>query len=221
MKPRLFLKTVATWSISVAALAAAELPASVSEAMQVVRSVRSAVLAVPVLSGTESFDVDSFREALRASRGEAQYTRYLTARDVTDLVATGNTYASQLTYFEIGWAALDVNWVFATLLGDTEVADAIQAETNWLVANHPLYILNVAGQGGYGVFAAFFPRYEAANLAMLLRQNAATASLEAYIPDAIDPEGYVRQRLRGVFDRLTNSAQLIRDAGQAYSPYGY
>ena len=209
------------WSISVAALAAAEIPASVSEATQVVGSVRSAVLAVPVLSGTAGFDVDEFREALRASRGEAPYTRYLTARDVTDLVATGNTYASQLAYFEIGWAALDVNWVFATLLGDAEAADAIQVETHWLVANHPLYIANVTGQGGYGVFAAFFPRYEAAGLAMLLRQNAATASLEAYIPDAIDPEGYVRQRLRGVFDRLTNSAELIRDAGQAYSPYTY
>ena len=219
MIPRLLPKIAIASSISLTALSANDLPAAVNEAVRVVGAARSAVLAVPVLTGTEGFDVEAFREALRASRGETPYTRFQTALDVTDLVATGSTYASQLAYFEIGWAALDVNWVFATLLGETDVAESIQAETDWLVANHQLYIINMTGQGGYGVFAAFFPRFEAANLAMLLRQNAATASLEAYIPEAIDPEGFVRQRLRGVFDRLTNSAEIIRDAGQAYAPY--
>ena len=187
--------------------------------MDVIGSVRRAVAEIPVLTGSEDFNLEAFRQSLLDLRGGAPYSNFLTANDVTDLVATAGTYSGHLTYFDIGWAALEINWVYATLLGDADTAAAIQAESNWLLGQHPLYVANVTSQSGYTVFANLYPRFEAGGLAMLLRQSAAQANLAAYIPEVADPEGNVRRRLQGVFDRLTNSADLIRDAAEAYSLY--
>ena len=181
---------------------------------------RGAVSAMPVLSGTEGFDVAAFRQALRDSRGDVPYEAFLTARNVTDFVGRATTYSAQLASYDIGWAALEVNWVFAILLGDEEQAKSIQTESNWLLGQHALYLANVADQPGYVVFASpLYQRNEASNLAMSIRRVAADVNIAAHIPNVIDPEGYVRQRLRSVFQRLTNTADFIRDAGEAYSYY--
>lgn len=214
----LFSLLLLPW-VGVAAPRGEELPPRLLEAMEVVRSAGDIVEALPVLTGTEAVDVASFRSTLRTLRGESPYTTFMTGQDVTQLVATGRTHGSHLTFFEMGWAALDVNWVFATLLGDADVADALARESVAIHAQHGLYVDAVVNAPQGPVFANFFPRFEAHRYAMLLRQSAAQAHLAAYIPDVIDPEGFVRQRLRNLFERMTNSADLIRDAGEAYSPY--
>ena len=207
-------------SLQVAAASAAEIPDSTRSAMRVVGMARAAVSAMPVLTGAEGFDVAAFRQALRDSRGDTPYQAFLTARDVTDFVGGATTYSAQLASYEIGWAALEVNWVYAILLGDEEQARSIQTECNWLLGQHPLYLSNVADQPSYVVFASpFYQRNEASNLALSIRRVAADVNIAAHIPNAIDPEGFVRQRLQSTFRRLTNSADFIRDAGEAYSYY--
>lgn len=218
-KSRARYRLAAAVLLAVAALPAAEIPESLIEAMDVIGSVRRAVAEFPVLTGSEDFDLEAFRQSLIDLRGGVTYSNFLTANDVTDLVASAGTYSGHLAYFDIGWAALEINWVYATLLGESDTAAALQRECNWLLGQHPLYVANVTSQSAYSVFANLFPRNEASGLAMLLRQSAAQANLAAYIPEAADPEGFVRRRLQGVFERLTNSADLIRDAGEAYSLY--
>ena len=48
---------------------------------------------------------------------------------------------------------------------------------------------------------------------------AGSAIFEMHIPDLVDPEGYLRQRMRATYLRLTNTADLIMAAGDAYSYY--
>ena len=207
-------------SLQVAAASAAEVSDSTQRAMDVVGVARAAVSAMPVLTGAEEFDVDTFRQALKDSRGDVPYESFLTARSVTDFVSGATTYSAQLMSFDIGWAALELNWVYAILLGDGEQAKSIQTESNWLLGQHDLYLANVAEQPSYVVFASpLYQRNEASDLAMSIRRVAADVNIAAHIPNAIDPEGYVRQRLRSVFQRLTNTADFIRDAGEAYSYY--
>ncbi len=198
---------------------AAEVPTGLDQALAVVGSARHAVEALPVLSGTEAFDVEAFRQSLRELRGETPYSAFLTAQDVVDLVSTSSTGSEQFMTFNVGWAALEVNWFYATLLGDREIADSISTQSAVLMSQNDWYFANVI-QAGSVVFASIFrTRAEAGSLAMVLRSSAAGVSIAAYLPDAIDPEGFVRQRMQTVFDRLTNAAEFIRAAGEAYSYY--
>ena len=207
-------------SLQLAFVCGAEISESNRPAMEVVGVARASVSAMPVLSGAEGFDVDAFRQALRDLRGDVPYQAFLTARNVTDFVGGAGTYSAQLASYDIGWAALEVNWVYATLLGEEEQASTIQAESNWLLGQHDLYLSNVINQPSYVVFASpYYQRNEAGSLAMAIRRAAADINIAAHIPDSVDPEGYVRQRLRSLFTRLTNTAELIRDAGAAYSYY--
>lgn len=213
------LKTVPLTPLLATLLAATEAPVGLDQALKVVGSARHAVEALPVLTGTEAFDVETFRQNLRELRGETPYTSYLTAQDVVDLVSTSSTGSEQLMKFNIGWAALEVNWFYATLLGDDDMADSLAAQSAVLMSQNDWYFANVI-QATSIVFASIFStRSEAASLAMVLRSSAAGVSIAAYLPDAIDPEGFVRQRMQVVFDRLTNAAEFIRDAGEAYSYY--
>ena len=163
--------------------------------------------------------MEAFRQTLRDLRGDTPYTAYLTAQNVVDLVGGASTAAEQLVAFDIGWAALEVNWFYATLLGNTDSATSLLAESRSLIGQQSWYLSNIL-EGSRVVFANYFPKPEANGLAMALRRSAADINVAMYIPDAIDPEGFLRQRLRGVFNRLTNSADFIRDAGEAYT-YSY
>ena len=197
----------------------AEVADGLEQALGIVGSARRAVEALPVLTGTEEFDVETFRQSLRELRGDTPYTAFLTAQDVVDLVSTAGTGSDQLMKFNIGWAALEVNWFFATLLGDSETAEGLEAQSAVLMSQNDWYYSNVT-QAASVVFASLFrTRAEAGSLAMILRSSAAGVSIAAYLPDAIDPEGFIRQRMNAVYDRLTNAAEFLRDAGEAYSYY--
>ena len=207
-------------ALSAAVASGADISDSTRSAMEVVGSARATVSAIPVLSGTGGFDVDTFRQALRDTRGDVPYQAFPTALNITDFVGGATTYSGQLALYDIGWAALEVNWVYATLLGEEDQASSIQAESNWLLGQHDSYLFNVVNQPSYVVFASpFYQRNEAGSLSMAIRRAAADINIAAHIPNAVDPEGYVRQRLQSVFARLTNTADLIRDAAEAYSYY--
>ena len=214
--------TVRTASLTLllgATLSGAEEADGLERALSIVGSARHAVEALPVLTGAEAFDVEIFRQRLRELRGEDPYTGFLTAQDVVDLVSTAGTGSDQLMKFNIGWAALEVNWFFATLLGDSETAESLDTHSAVLMSQNDWYYQNVT-QAASVVFASLFrTRAEAGSLAMVLRTSATGVTIAAYLPDAIDPEGFVRQRMQAVFDRLTNAAEFLRDAGEAYSYY--
>lgn len=202
--------------ISSLAVHAAEVPASVNDALSVVGSARRAVAQLPVLAGTESFDLAAFRAMLIESRGATPYERYVTGQGLVEIANGAGTTAAQLTSFSVGWAALEVNWVYATLLGDEEAAKRLLQESNTLVNHQGLYMENV--QRG-AAFVNFYPRIEANSLAMSLRRTAAEMNLISLIPNTIDPEGFVRQRMQVVFNRLVNAAEFIRSAGEAFTLY--
>ena len=67
--------------------------------------------------------------------------------------------------------------------------------------------------------SVFYPRNEAGQLVMSLRRMAGSAIFRLQIPQVVDPEGYLRQRMTATHARLTNTADLIMDAAEAYSYY--
>ena len=198
------------------ALGAAELPDSVDDALQVVGSARRTVAEMPILTGTDEFNPDTFRETLTEARGATPYEGFTTAQAVVQVANGAGTTVSQLTTFNIGWAALEVNWVFATLLGDSEAAAQLLKESNLLINYQALYMANVE-QGG--AFVSFYPKIEANNLALTLRRTASEMNLISLIPNAMDPEGFIRQRLQVVYNRLTNAAAFVHNAGEAFTFY--
>lgn len=202
-----------------ALLAGAEVSDGLEQALNIVGTARHAVEALPVLTGTEAFDVETFRQKLMELRGGNRYTAFLTAQDVVDLVSTAGTGTDQFMKFNIGWAALEINWLFATLLGDRTTAESLEGQSRVLMSQNSWYYTNVI-QASSVVFASpFRTRAESGSLGMVLRSTAAEVGIAAYLPDAIDPEGFVRQRMQAVYDRLTNAADFLRDAGEAYSYY--
>lgn len=211
---RLAITAVAVLSTN--ALHAAEFPDSVNDALRVVGSARRTVAEMQILTGTEAFDPDAFRQALMEARGATPYEAYTTAEAVVQVANGAGTTSAQLASFSIGWAALDVNWVFATLLGDTEAAAKLLTESNSLINYQALYMANVE-QGG--AFASFYPRIEANSLALTLRRTASEMNLISLIPNAMDPEGFVRQRLQIAYNRLTNAAEFVHNAGEAFTFY--
>jgi len=56
-------------------------------------------------------------------------------------------------------------------------------------------------------------------MAMVLRQMAGSRAFDQHLPKEIDPEGYLSSRMRAVHSRLTNSADLIVAAADAYAIY--
>ena len=113
--------------------------------------------------------------------------------------------------FNVAWAALESNWLFATLLGDKEASVRLQRESNSLIAYQAAYMTNVKKGAA---FASFYPRLEANQHAMTLRITAANMNYILLIPNAMDPEGFLRQRLQVVYNRLTNTADFIHSAGR-------
>ena len=200
-------------------LAAVEGPSGFAEARAITVAAGHVAEALPVLSGAETFDVEAFRTRLRELRGETPYSPFMTAQDVHAYVTTAVSGSDQFTRFNVGWASLEMNWFVATLLGDAETAEALEAETAILVGQDAWYYSNVIQSGSVVFSTVFRTLEEAASLSMVLRSTAAGIGLGAYLPDAIDPEGFVRQRMSALFDRLTNAAEFLRDAGEAYSIY--
>ena len=208
------IRIIAAAAISGFVLAAAEKPAAVDDALEVVSAARRAVSTLPVLTGTEGFDVDAFRQLLEESRSATPYQGFITAEAVVTVANTGGTSVERLTLFNVGWTALEVNWLFATLLGNSADARTLLAESNLLVNYESLYMANIE-QGG--AFVSFYPRIEANGFAMTLRRTASELNSMMLLPNAIDPEGFLRQRLQATFNRLTNAAEYIHNAGEAFS----
>ena len=197
----------------------AELPAELQNVAKMVASAQRAQMAVPVLTGTESLDVETIRTQFGV-QGTIAIPGYETAQGILDSIAGTSTGASRLTALEIGLAALEYNWFVATLVGDQALSGNLAAEVRSLMAVYDTIADDIITPTILTPFASvFYPRIEAAQLVMSLRRMANSAIFRMYIPQIVDPEGYLRQRMNATHDRLRNTADLIMDASVAYSYY--
>ena len=218
MTTRMWPLIVLGTALSVPVLPAADQPASADDALEVVASARRAVAALPVLTGTEGFSVEALRQSLSDARGAAPYEDFLTAEAVAEFAKRASTTVEQLMLFNSGWTALEVNWLYATLLGDSESASRLLVESNRLVNLQSAYMGNV--EQGTASFASFYTTIEGNSYALRLHRMASEMNLISLIPNEMDPEGYLRQRMQTAYNRLTNTAAFIHTASEAFSsPY--
>ncbi len=212
-------KIVACLALCVATALSAEIPESFQRTASTVASAQRVNMAASVLTGTENLDVDSVRQQFGV-HGELAIPGYDTAQGILDLIAGTSTGASRLTSLEIGLAALEYNWFVATLVGDESLSSRLAAEVRSLMAVYDEIADDLVTPTVLTPFASvFYPRNEAGQLVMSLRRMAGSAIFRLHIPQVVDPEGYLRQRMTATHARLTNTADLIMDAAEAYSYY--
>lgn len=169
------------------------------------------------LTGTEGLSLSAFRATLTG------YYSIQTAQDVQERIATARATTPKGSpgiigtpdgFIEVfGWAFLKLNWARATLRGDIDAANGFLDEARKVASgftdeardheywtqSHPD---NKIPPGGF---------YEwASTLYLYLMYFATLVESEAVIlPDAFDPEGYVRQTLQHVSRELTRAANTI------------
>ena len=165
----------------------------------------------PVLTGSEMFSVDSFRAILETQDPSAN--GYQTAREV--LIAANGVRAGpfgvvgETATHLIGWAQLWRNWALATMLGDGLKADQYLGDA--------YEIWEVMGStNDSDPSSRYLSASDSAALSItlsgLLRSTAGGIGDDAaVIPQAVDPEGYVRQRLSFVYDHLLSGATALQD----------
>ena len=132
-------------------LHAAEKTAAVDDALAVIGSARRVMTELPVLSGTEGFSTETFRTAIMEARGATPYEAFVTANAVVEIANASGTIASNLATFNVGWAALEVNWAFAALLGDSAAAARLLEESNTLIGYQAAFMANVEQAGNAGI----------------------------------------------------------------------
>lgn len=212
-------KIVLSVALCVVTASSEELPAELQEVARTLASAQRVHMASPVLTGTEGLDVDAVRQRYGV-HGELALPGYETAQGILDAIAVTSTGASRLTSLEIGLAALEYNWFVATLVGDQPLSSRLSAEIRSLMAVYDTIAGDLVTPTILTPFAsAFYPRIEAGQLVMSLRRMAGSAIFRMHIPQIVDPEGYLRQRMNATYARLTNTADLIMDAAEAYSLY--
>ncbi|MDE0262799.1 MAG: hypothetical protein OXJ37_10405 [Bryobacterales bacterium] len=219
MRVSVITKIVLSVTLGGFTASSAELPAEFKRVARTVAGAHHVEIAAPVLTGTEGLDVDGVRQLFGVS-GELAIPGFETAQGVLDGIAGTSTGASRLTSLEIGLAALEYNWFVATLVGDQPRSSELAAEVRSLIAVYDTMADDVVTPTILPPFAsAFYPRIEAGQLVMSLRRMAGSAIFRMHIPQVVDPEGYLRQRMNATYARLANTADLIMDAAEAYSLY--
>lgn len=212
-------KIVLSVTLWVVTASSAEIPAQFERVAKSVAAAHRVEITTPVLTGTEGLDVDGVRQ-LFGVHGELAIPGFETAQGVLDAIAGTSTGASRLTSLEIGLAALEYNWFVATLVGDQPLSTRLSGEIRSLMAVYDTMADDLVTPTILTPFAsAFYPRIEAGQLVMSLRRMAGSAVFRMHIPQIVDPEGYLRQRMNATYARLTNTADLIMDAAEAYSLY--
>lgn len=219
MRSSVVTKSVVCLALCVVTALSAEIPEELRRTASTVASAQRVNMAAPVLTGTEDLDVDSARQQFGVL-GELAIPGYDTAQGILDRIAGTSTGASRLTSLEIGFAALEYNWFVATLVGDQALSSRLSAEVRSLTAVYDEIADDLVTPTVLTPFASvFYPRNEAGQLVMSLRRMAGSAIFRLHIPRVVDPEGYLRQRMTATHSRLTNTADLIMDAAEAYSYY--
>lgn len=219
MRDSVVTKIVVSVALCVVTASSEELPSELQDVARTLASAQRVHMASPVLTGTEGFDVDAVRQRYGV-HGELALPGYETAQGILDAIAVTSTGASRLTSLEIGLAALEYNWFVATLVGDQSLSSSLAGEIRSLMAVYDTIADDLVTPTILTPFASvFYPRIEAGQLVMSLRRMAGSAIFRMHIPRIVDPEGYLRQRMNATYARLTNTADLIMDAAEAYSLY--
>lgn len=167
---------------------------------------------LPRLTGNEYITLDSVREwivwngLLDASYQTAQEAISAGRRSSYELGLVGEAGTLQ-----VGWAVLWRKWGYATILGNARRAAAYRTEA------YDLKAYMDSDEGGVGSLFPFgLSRDEIEDLKssiiFWLRGQATVVGEDAaLLPDSCDPEGYIRQRLRYVYDELMSAAETVRD----------
>ncbi|MCY4585124.1 MAG: hypothetical protein OXB98_03710 [Bryobacterales bacterium] len=166
-------------------------------------------VAPPVLTGAEAYTIEAFRESLRGRHPVIEIT---TAQQVIDLLdmaeaAKGNLgVAGELEMVDLGRSLLTVNWVHAVILGRAEEADTLRGELDKLVSvdgkprvtlAHFIEARNTSNTEAFGDFPNWTDQHSHGYFALATAMNGWHRSL----PDSVDPQGYLRQRLQGLSER--------------------
>lgn len=171
----------------------------------------------PVLTGSEYFDLALVRSRLEANHPTSPYT---TAQSVRDFSNESYQFqlgiAGRLLFREIGRTLLTLNWMNTVVLGRRDEALTLQAElqalreedaeTENLVSQLVTAIDNGDELAAFGSFFSFDNDHSAAAF-MTARY---ISSLPALLPDAADPEGFLRQTLQGARANLEDLGQVFR-----------
>lgn len=169
----------------------------------------------PALTGTEGFSLSALRASLRA----APYYSTLTAQDVQDRVdgrADGGEGQSKVVIEIVGWAILKLNWARATLLADIDAADRFEGEARKVASS--VFRLRGADLLEYwtGLRSADpkvpeggFYRWASLQYGFIVQIASIVERESVALPDAFDPEGYVRQTLEHTSQELTRTADRL------------
>ncbi len=189
------------------------------------RSLRAVIAAqaveaeIPVLSGTEGFDVEDYRARFGAVL-TALAPEQKAAQDVLDDLAGSRSGAERLASFEIAVAALEYHWFVATVVGNQDLAATLDAEIFKLRQVRAAVVRQLVSPGEINPFVSlFYTRPEAGQLAMQLRWIASSSAFNQSLPEAVDPEGFLSARMRTVHARLANTADLVMAAAEAFAVY--
>ena len=169
-----------------------------------------------ILSGTERYDLEYFREISRERYPMAWAVNAQEVLDWIDFIAgetlPGFGMASQVTNALVGKAVLTMNWADATILGLSDEAATYDEEIAKLQAaieDRELTLLALLGEDIFN--AGFFGEQAWANTeSASARLWASRVSGRASaLTDLVDPEGYIRQRLAWAESELLSYADLI------------
>ena len=175
---------------------------------------------LPLLTGTEGIDIHAFRSSVQAGN---RYTEFTSFQEVLDELEFSTAPLGESTTFQfvgavLGWANLKMNWARATLLGNRSDATRFLAEIQ-TAEEH------LAAGGGleYDETGATFPASWPGEVVQLTTFGmhfvviGAADVLDyesAYLPDSLDPQGYIRQQLTYTARALHRVSDMVRTLGE-------
>lgn len=169
------------------------------------------------LTGTEGLSLSAFRASLTGYYNvQVQGLEEIVAnmRAAALVGSPGVLPSSEGVIRMTFWALLKLNWARATLLGDIDAANRFLNEAREVASTFP------EDYREWGVYWAWFDTkyknpeagfalWAGANYTVLMHYATLVESEAVILPDAFDPEGYVRQNLQHVSRQLTRAAETI------------
>lgn len=168
----------------------------------------------PALTGTEGLSLSVLRASLQG------YYGFQTAQDVEERVAVTRATARigspgalgppEGAVRVTGWAYLMLNWARATLLGNIDAANGFLNEARKVKASFTEEWAGLEYWTGASATSKIptegFYRWSTVQYSYLLSIATLLESEAVALPDAFDPEGYIRQTLQYASHEVTRAA---------------
>ncbi len=164
----------------------------------------------PVLTGTEDFDLASFR----ADIPQHHPLDIETAQQVRDLMKQAEDaqlgIAGKLVMLALGRVALRVNLVSATMLGDVDEVQRWGGALADLLDDEDLpRIDDLRGENSFTAYGDLFVWNRGEPHSIMFTTAMAPTLIASAIPEAMDLEGLHRQLLTALADELTLQANVM------------